>query len=109
MRESLLAEAASLALEIVVPDRAALVRAGLDHDVDAEGMAIATEEIAAGSPALAGKLVWNDKELIWEADWRLPHRGRTVGWRTRTVTFDAAFRAALRGAAQVLSSNGQPQ
>ncbi|TIW55589.1 MAG: DUF2066 domain-containing protein, partial [Mesorhizobium sp.] len=34
--------------------------------------------------------------------------GKTYRWQVRGVSFDEAFRVAMRGAAQVLSGNGQP-
>ena len=37
-----------------------------------------------------------------------PSPGKSYAWRVRGVSFDDAFRNALRGAAQVLSGNGQP-
>jgi hypothetical protein len=58
--------------------------------------------------ALAGSIVWSDKELGWIADWRLANRGKTYRWQVRGVSFDEAFRVAMRGAAQILSGNGQP-
>ena len=72
-------------------------------------MAAAAAEIAAGSQAFAGRLAWNNEERVWEADWRLPHPEGTFEWRARAATFDAAFRAGLSGAAQVLSGNGPPR
>ncbi|RWF64141.1 MAG: DUF2066 domain-containing protein, partial [Mesorhizobium sp.] len=58
--------------------------------------------------ALAGSIVWNDKELGWIADWRLAEDGKTYQWQVRGVSFDEAFRVAVKGAAQILSGNGQP-
>ncbi|MDX8452588.1 DUF2066 domain-containing protein [Mesorhizobium sp. VK9D] len=58
--------------------------------------------------ALAGSIVWSDKDLGWIADWRLADRGKTYRWQVRGVSFDEAFRVAMRGAAQILSGNGQP-
>lgn len=58
--------------------------------------------------ALAGGIVWSDKELGWIADWRLADRGKTYRWQVRGVSFDEAFRVAIRGAAQILSGHGQP-
>ncbi|MBZ9990135.1 DUF2066 domain-containing protein [Mesorhizobium sp. BH1-1-5] len=58
--------------------------------------------------ALAGSIVWSDKELGWIADWRLADRGRTYRWQVRGVSFDEAFRVAIRGTAQILSGHGQP-
>ncbi len=37
------------------------------------------------------------------------HEGKSYDWQVRGVSFDEAFRVAMRGAAQVLSGNGQPQ
>ena len=39
---------------------------------------------------------------------RLAFAGQNYAWRVRGVSFDDAFRNASRGAAQVLSGNGQP-
>ena len=44
----------------------------------------------------------------WIAEWRLNAAGQIYAWRVSGVSFDDAFRNALRGAAQVLSGNGQP-
>ena len=63
---------------------------------------------APGFQALAGSIVWSDKELGWIADWRLAANGATYRWQVRGVNFDEAFRVAIRGAAQILSGNGQP-
>ena len=113
MRESFLAEAASVGLDIVVPDKASLAGARLDSDgvrtAGADRLAAAAEKVAAGSRPLAGSLVWREKDRGWVADWRLLHQGRTVRWRVFGASFDEAFRKTLRGAAQILSGNGQPQ
>lgn len=63
---------------------------------------------AGADKALAGSIVWSDKELGWIADWRLAANGATYRWQVRGVNFDEAFRVAIRGAAQILSGNGQP-
>jgi hypothetical protein len=63
---------------------------------------------AGAARALAGSIVWSDKDLGWIADWRLADHGKTYRWQVRGVSFDEAFRVAIRGAAQILSGNGQP-
>ncbi|RVD31917.1 DUF2066 domain-containing protein, partial [Mesorhizobium sp. M8A.F.Ca.ET.023.02.2.1] len=63
---------------------------------------------AGGARALAGSIVWSDKEFGWIADWRLADHGKTYRWQVRGVSFDEAFRVAIGGAAQILSGNGQP-
>jgi uncharacterized protein len=44
----------------------------------------------------------------WGADrrpaWQSDHR-----WQIRGVTFDAAFRNAMEGSAQILSGHGEPK
>lgn len=66
-------------------------------------------ELSAGDAAvLAGSLVWSDAELGWIADWTIESRQERHRWQIRGVSFDDAFRNALRGAAQVLSGNGDP-
>jgi len=62
-----------------------------------------------GDQALAGTLIWSDAARGWIAEWRLDFEGKPYRWRISGVSFDEAFRNALRGAAQVLSGNGEPQ
>ena len=79
MAESFLAEAASLALDIVIPDKAALAGAGLDfyeaRSAEPGRLEAAAERMAEGSRALAGSLTWSDKDRGWVAEWRLFARG----------------------------------
>ena len=58
---------------------------------------------------LAGTLTWSDAARGWIADWRLIAAGSVFRWRISGVSFDDAFRNAIRGAAQILSGNGTPQ
>ena len=62
-----------------------------------------------GDVAVAGRIVFSDAALGWIASWRLEDRGKVYEWGVRGVNFDAAFRNALFGAAQILSGHGQPQ
>jgi uncharacterized protein len=52
--------------------------------------------------------VWSDEDLGWIAEWQMDFRGQPHRWQFRGVTFDEAFRRGLGGAAQILSSNGEP-
>ena len=63
---------------------------------------------ATGGVPLPGRLVWSDADLGWVADWQITFEGHTYQWQVRGVSFDEAFRVAMRGAAQVLSGNGHP-
>lgn len=111
-REALAAAAEQLGLPLVVPRKAALAGVGLSLDsepaADAAGLVRAAKTIG-GEVALAGSLVWSEQALGWKADWRLAADDRTFAWRITGVSFDEAFRNAMRGAAQILSGNGEPR
>lgn len=111
MPESLASVAGRVGMPMALPTQAALAKAGLSFekfpaanlaDLDAAAKTI------GGDLALVGNMVWSDEALGWIADWRLVVEGKTYEWRIRGVNFDGAFRSALRGAAQILSGNGQP-
>ena len=95
-----------------VPTEAALDAAGLSAAaLPATDMAkldgLAKE--TGGDKAIAGTLDFSDQAHGWLVDWRiLGEDGRTYEWRQKGVSFDDAFRNALRGAAQVLSGHGEP-
>jgi uncharacterized protein len=57
---------------------------------------------------LVGDLQWSDAALGWVAGWRLEESGRWHHWSVSGVNYDEAFRNAVRGAARVLSGNGEP-
>ncbi|RUT80782.1 DUF2066 domain-containing protein [Mesorhizobium sp. M7A.T.Ca.TU.009.01.3.2] len=112
MRESFGNAAVPLAMQVAFPTAAQLSRAGLDDQElrNAEMTKLDTLAKKTGADqALSGSLVWSDKELGWIADWRLAAAGKTYIWQVRGVGFDEAFRVAIRGAAQILSGNGQPE
>jgi hypothetical protein len=111
MRESFLNAAEPLAMRITFPEASLLSESGLDdkalRETDMAALDNAAKQ-AGADQALAGSIVWSDGELGWIADWRLAMGGQTHHWQVRGVSFDEAFRVAMRGAAQVLSGNGQP-
>jgi hypothetical protein len=59
--------------------------------------------------AVAGHIVFNETALGWIVRWRMAYGGKTYRWATRGVNFDAAFRHALAGAAQVMAGRGKPR
>ncbi|MFC5066936.1 DUF2066 domain-containing protein [Flaviflagellibacter deserti] len=77
----------------------------LDPKLDALG---ATAKTAGGDIALAGSLIFSDELAGWIADWRLSTNGTPYHWGIKGVNFDEAFRTAIRGTAQILSGNGEP-
>jgi len=62
-----------------------------------------------GVLSLAGSLTWSDEALGWEAGWRFASGRATASWSVAGISFDAAFRNGLRGAAQIMSGNGKPE
>jgi uncharacterized protein len=111
MRDSLASASVKVAIPVTLPDSAALSSAGIaEESLQATDRAILesiTKE-AGGDHALVGSLVWSDEELGWIADWTIAVKGHEYKWQIRGVSFDDAFRNAIRGAAQVLSGNGNP-
>jgi hypothetical protein len=111
MRDSLLAAAAPLALQIDVPDQATLDGFSIAFDTVASrqpGTLLDATRLSGGDVALAGSLLWSDAELGWIANWRLIAAGTQTTWQIRGVSFDDAFRNAAAGALQILSGNGRP-
>ncbi|WP_192254141.1 DUF2066 domain-containing protein [Mesorhizobium caraganae] len=62
-----------------------------------------------GDVLLAGTLAWRPEALGWVGDWRLASKGKEYRWQVRGVSFDDAFRNAVRGTLQILSGNGEPE
>lgn len=65
-------------------------------------------ELSGGDVPMTGSLIWSREALDWIAEWNLSHDGHDYRWQISGVNFDAAFREAVSGAAQILSGNGQP-
>lgn len=108
-RESLAAAAEGVGLPLVLPTEAALAALGASPEaMDATTLQDAAKA-AGGDAPLAGRLAWSDRDLGWNADWRLVSAGVTHAWRISGVNFDEAFRHGTRGTAQILSGNGEPQ
>jgi len=110
-RDSLLAAADRRGMDIVLPTTAALAKSNITGAELRRAPFAALAPVAAaqgGEVVLVGRLVWNDRELGWAAQWQMDWRGRTHRWQTRGVTFDEAFRRGIGGAAQILSGNGDP-
>jgi hypothetical protein len=111
MAESFHAATIPLAMSILLPDQGKLTTASLDvvtlQHTDMTQLDILAKEIGADA-ALAGSIAWSDTDLGWVADWRVTHGGRIYSWQVRGVSFDEAFRNAIRGSAEVFSGSGDP-
>jgi uncharacterized protein len=65
-------------------------------------------ELSDSELPLVGDLRWSDAALGWIATWSLEASGRRHHWSVSGVNYDEAFRNTVRGAARVLSGNGEP-
>jgi len=111
MDVSFKAAAGLLAMSIQLPKMAAVAGSGFNEQTLWQADESALDRLATdagGGAPLLGRLAWSDADLGWVADWRIAFEGKTYDWQVRGVSFDEAFRVAMRGAAQVLSGNGQP-
>ena len=62
---------------------------------------IAAEQ--GGEVALVARMVWDDRKLEWNNEWRLEWQGKPYRWQFRGETFDESFRRGIGNAAEVLS------
>lgn len=111
-RESFMSAAWLTGMPMVLPSSATLNEAGMT----AEKLPTATPEDLAriarasgGGIVLVGSIAWNKGMLGWKGDWQLQSTDGPHHWQIRNVNFDAAFRSAMWGAAQVLSGHGEPE
>jgi hypothetical protein len=65
-------------------------------------------ELSDSELPLVGDLRWSDAALGWVATWSLKARGHRHRWSISGVNYEEAFRNPVRGAARVLSGNGEP-
>lgn len=111
-RESLAAASWESGMPVTLPSEADLVKEGLTADVLAATDPAKLEMVTRGMGAdlvLLGTLVWNKGALGWAAEWKLFDGKDLHRWKIKDVTFDDAFRNALRGSALILSGNGKPE
>jgi hypothetical protein len=111
MREAFADAAGALAIPILFPKKQDLKKVGLDAGtLPRTGLPVldAFAGEIGGNRALAGSVVWSEKDLGWIAEWRFFDGTGTAIWQVRAPSFDKAFRSAMRGVAQILSGNGDP-
>jgi hypothetical protein len=111
-RESFMSAAWLTGMPMVLPSTMTFNEAGMSAEKLATAKPEDLKEIArasGGGNVLVGSIAWNKGMLGWKGDWRLYSADLPFHWQIQNVNFDAAFRSAMRGAAQVLSGNGEPQ
>ncbi|MGE3225892.1 MAG: DUF2066 domain-containing protein [Parvibaculaceae bacterium] len=110
-REALAAASWQTGMQVTLPSEADLAREGLTADALAaaqpSGLDLLTKGMGADL-ALLGSLVWNRGAPGWAAEWKLFDGQAVHSWTAEDVSFDDAFRNALRGSALILSGNGEP-
>ncbi len=111
MRESFDLASYKYGMPIALVPGSLLDEASLSFEELSESKLPALDALAARAEAdlaLFGVLKWEPKVLGWVADWHMNGNGAQHHWHIKGVNFDAAFRNALAGAAQILSDNGSP-
>lgn len=109
MRDALIAAADRYGMPLALPQEADLAAAGLADGTGAAAGVVPLPLAGAGADlALVGTLAWNETDPGWTVDWSLDEGSVTHHWRVSGVSFDDAFRAGVRGAAQILSGHGEP-
>ncbi len=110
-RQSFQDAAWKYALEVVIPPEHRLQQAGftVENLPDATLQQLRPlADASVGETPLLGLLAWDKAKLGWRARWRIEAGGGEQSWGIEGVNFDAAFRNAVGGAAQLLSGNGVP-
>lgn len=111
MREALDNVAREAAVPVVLPDQAAIAKAGLDFaSLPSRDPASLLDlaKAAGGDVPIVGSLIWSEPDLGWVATWHMLSADKPVAWEVRGVSFDGGFRSGVSGAAKVLSGNGVP-
>ena len=85
-RQALLAAAARFGMRVALPPRAA------------------PQADLPGTVPLVGTLRWSEADAGWVGAWHMAWEGRDHTWGIAGVSFDAAFRDAVGGAAALLSA-----
>jgi uncharacterized protein len=111
MREALSNAAQRYGLTVNLPSVATLQ----DNQINIDTVEITSSDrlarVAESSDSelpLVGDLRWSDAALGWVVKWSLEVNGQRHRWSVSGVNYDEAFRNAVRGAARVLSGNGEP-
>jgi hypothetical protein len=111
MREALANASRRYGMTVNLPTIAALESNRINTDTariaSGDGL-LRVAELSDSELPLLGELRWSDAALGWVATWTLEASGRRHRWSVRGVNYDEAFRNAVRGAARVLSGNGEP-
>jgi hypothetical protein len=110
-RESLAAASWQAGVPVTLPSEADLGKEGLTADVLAAIQPAKLDLVTKAMGAdlvLLGSLTWDKGASGWIAEWGLFDGQKIHQWKIKDVSFDDAFRSALRGSALIMSGNGEP-
>jgi hypothetical protein len=111
MREALATAAQRYGLTVNLPSVATLQDNQISIDtagITPGARLLRVAGLSDGELPLVGDLRWSDAAFGWVVHWSLETSGRRHRWFVSGVNYDEAFRNAVRGAARVLSGNGEP-
>ncbi len=111
MREALANAAQRYGLTVNLPSAAILEDNQIDLDTAEStppNQLLRLAELSDSDLPLVGDLRWSDAALGWAATWSVAVNGQRHRWSVSGVNYDEAFRNAVRGAARMLSGNGEP-
>ncbi len=110
-RQSFEAAAWKFGMQVTLPSERLLTQSGLSFET-LPSTPLATlqglVDSSVGDTPLSGTLTWSRELLGWRSVWHLNYQGAEQHWRSDGGNFDAAFRNAIGGAAQIFSGNGTP-
>lgn len=112
MRAALTNTAMRYGLTVTLPSLNALAENAVTVESAAKSPAArltALAERSGGALPLVGSLDWSDADHGWIAHWMLDDGRKRHAWGVKGVSYDEAFRSAVRGAALILSGNGEPE
>ena len=112
MRSALDNTATRYGLTVTLPSLNALAENAVTVESAAKSPAArltALAERSGGALPLVGSLDWSDADHGWIAHWMLDDGRKRHAWGVKGVSYDEAFRSAVRGAALILSGNGEPE
>ena len=111
-RDALAEQAWGAGVEALLPSNDTIARSSLapeDWIAEASLDPVPAARAVGAETALVGTLNIADGDKGWQTVWRLTEGGRLHRWSVRDVSYDEALRRGVRGAAQILSGNGEPE
>ena len=110
-REAFMNSAWQAGLPLTLPTPAILTAAKLNEtniDLVTPKQIVGLAQATGTDVVIIGHLIWVGGSGGWKADWAFEDTKGQHHWQIEGTNFDGAFRNAMRGVAQILSSHGEP-